>query len=215
MQAVSIALATRAPRMPLGLSLLSRGLITTKQLKKAAGEQKETGAEIAEILVRQQAVSEKQVTDIRAAEWGCPVFALPEHPVEVGVRIPSTLLEAYSMIPVHFAPATNLLLIGFVHGIDYGLLYTVERLTGCKTKPCFVTPSSFQLRMQQTRQMPKSSTKASSFEAIQSPAEIARTLCTTGLDIEADEAFIGRCREYMWARLKCRLTSVDLLFKIR
>ena len=71
--------AAYVARMPLGLNLISHGLVTIEQLKKATDEQKETGGEIGELLVRQGAVSEKQVTAIRAAEWGCPVFTIPKH----------------------------------------------------------------------------------------------------------------------------------------
>ncbi len=51
------------------------------------------------------------------------------------------------------------------------------------------------------------------FESIQTPAEIARILCASGLEIEADEAFIEKCKEYLWARLKSGPKAVDLLFR--
>ena len=51
------------------------------------------------------------------------------------------------MIPVHYVATTNLLLVGFVHSVEYGLLYAIEQITGCETKPCFVTPSDFQMQM--------------------------------------------------------------------
>ena len=71
-------------RTPLGLNLISHGLLTIEQLKKATDEQKEAGGEIGELLVRQGSVSEKQVTAIRAAEWGCPVFTVPKHAIRIG-----------------------------------------------------------------------------------------------------------------------------------
>ena len=79
--------------MPLGLNLISHGLLTIEQLKKATDEQKEAGGEIGELLVRQGFVSEKQVTAIRAAEWGCPVFAVPKHATRIGINIPATLMR--------------------------------------------------------------------------------------------------------------------------
>ena len=132
-------------RMPLGLSLISHGLVTIEQLRKATDEQKEAGGEMGELLVRQGFVTEKQVTAIRAAEWGCPVFAVPKHPTRIAISLPPTLMRIYSMIPVHHAERTDLLLVGFVHTIEYGLLYAIEHMTGCETKPCFVTPSDFQV----------------------------------------------------------------------
>ena len=204
-------------RMPLGLNLINHGLLTIEQLKKATDEQKEAGGEIGELLVRQGSVSEKQVTAVRAAEWGCPVFAVPKHPMRIGINVPSTLMRIYSMIPVHYVVTTNLLLVGFVHNVEYGLLYAIEQITGCETKPCFVTPSDFQTQMQQQQkelEQPGSTpARELKFESIQTPAEIARILCTSGVEIEADEAFIGKCKEYLWARLKSGPQAVDLLFR--
>src|ERR1700733_6801180 len=186
-------------RMPLGLNLISHGLLTIEQLKKATDEQKEAGGEIGELLVRQGSVSEKQVTAVRAAEWGGPVFAVPKQALRIGINVPSTLMRIYSMIPVHYVVRTNLLLVGFVHNVEYGLLFAIEQITGCETKPCFVTPSDFKTQMQQQQEhLEQPGFKELKFERIQTAGEIARTLCTSGLEIEADEAFIGKCKEYLW-----------------
>jgi hypothetical protein len=209
--------ASRVPRMPLGLNLIGQGLLTVEQLKKATEEQKEAGGEIGELLVRQGAVSEKQVTAVRATEWGCPVFTVPKRAIRIGINLPSTLIRLYSMIPVHYAVKSNLLLVGFVHSVEYELLFAIEQITGCETKPCFVTPSDFQMQMQQQQKELEqpSFTPASElqFENIQTAAEIAGTLCTSGLEIEAEEAFIGKCKDYLWARLKSGPKAIDLLFK--
>ena len=205
-------------RMPLGLSLISHGLLTIEQLKKATDEQKESGGEIGELLVRQGSVSEKQVTAVRATEWACPIFAVPKHAIRIGINLPSTLMRIYSMIPVHYVVRTNLLLIGFVHNVEYGLLYAIEQMTGCETKPCFVTPSDFQMQMQQQEReeerVGNTPARELKFESIQTAAEIAGTLCISGLEIEADEALIGRCKEYLWARLKSESQAVDILFRV-
>jgi Type II secretion system (T2SS), protein E, N-terminal domain len=164
--------------------------------------------------VRQGSVSEKQVTAVRAAEWGCPVFAVPKQAIRIGINVPSTLMRIYSMIPVHYVVRTNLLLVGFVHNVEYGLLLAIEQITGCETKPCFVTPSDFKTQMQQQQKhLEQQGFKELKFERIQTAGEIARTLCTSGLEIEADEAFIGKCKEYLWARLKSGPRAIDLLFR--
>jgi hypothetical protein len=205
---------SHAERMPLGLSLISHGLLTIEQLRKATEEQKEAGGGIGEILVRNGSVTEKQVTAIRAAQWGCPIFAVPRHAARIGISIPQTLVQPYSMIPLHYSSATNSLLVGFVHGIEYGVLYAIEQITGCKTTPCFVTPSDF-LQMQQREQPQDSPAKEVTFERVQTPGEMARILCSTSLEIEADEAYIEKCKEYVWARLKCSSNTIDLLFKAK
>lgn len=204
-------------RMPLGLNLISHGLLTIEQLKKATDEQKEAGGEIGELLIRQGSVSQKQVTAVRAAEWGCPVFAVPKQPARIGINLPATLMRIYSMIPVHYVGTTNLLLVGFVHNVEYGLLYAIEQMTGCETKPCFVTPSDFETQMKQQQkelgQPGFAPVRELTFESIQNAQEIARALCASGLEIEADEAFIGKCKEYLWARLKSESQAIDFLFR--
>jgi hypothetical protein len=199
--------------MPLGLILINRGLLTIDQLRKATNEQKDAGDEIGELLVHQGLLTEKQVTATRATQWGCPVFAVPPHAVRIAVNIPRALLQIYSMVPVHYVAATNLLLVGFVHGVEYGLLYAIEQMTGCKTRPCFVTPSDFRVQMQQREQLQEPFFKEMIFERIHTPAEVARILCSSSLEIEADEASFVKCKEYLWARLKSDSEAVDLLFK--
>jgi type IV pilus assembly protein PilB len=202
--------------MPLGLNLISQGLLTIEQLKKATAEQKESGLEIGEFLVRSGFVTEKQVTATRANDWGCPVFSVPRQPACTGISIPTRLMRLYSMIPVHHVAATNSLLVAFVHGVEYGLLYAIEQMTGCQTKPCFVTPSDFELQLQccgLRQPTPETHAKEVSFEDTYSAAEMAGLLCAHGLEMEADEAYIEKSKDYLWARLKSESTVIDLLFK--
>lgn len=209
--------ANRVERMPLGLMLVSRGLLTSTEFKEVMDEQKEAGVEIGEFLVRRGSVSEKQVTAVRATQWGCPVFAAPKYPMQSKINIPSVFMRLYSMIPLYYVAATNLLLVGFVHNVEYGLLYAIEKMTGCKTQPCFVTPSDFQAQIQEIEQAKERSGETTAneleFESVHSSAEMARILCNYGAHLEADEAIIGKCKEYLWARLKCGPRDVDLLFK--
>lgn len=210
--------AARVERMPLGLSLVSHGLLTYEQLMKATDEQKEVGGEMGELLVRQGLVSEKQVTAVRATEWGCPVFAVPKHPFIIGINLPSALMRIYSVIPVHYVVRSNLLLVGFVHSIEYGVLYAIEQIAGCETKPCFVTPSDFQRQLMQKQKKEQEEplytpARELTFEGIQTAGGMARTLCASGVEIEADEALIQRCKDYLWARLKSESQAVDILFR--
>jgi hypothetical protein len=211
--------ANHVSRMPLGLNLVNRGLVTVEQLREAASKQKEAGGEIGEVLVSNGSVTEKQVTAIRAADWGCPVFAVPQHPVRIKIEVPSTLIRLYLMIPVHYVEATNLLLVGFVQAVEYGLLYTIEQMTGCTTKPCFITPSDFQIQMRHREQAQTRAREAPVKEVksddIKTPAEIAQAICTSGLDMEADEALLSKCKDYVWARLKSGSQAADFLFKVR
>jgi hypothetical protein len=190
---------SRMERMPLGLMLISRGLLTSAELRELREEQKEEGGDIGELLVRRGSVSEKEVTAVRAIQWGCPVFEVPKHATQPCVRIPSALMQFYSVIPLHYVAATNLLFVGFVLGVEYGLLYAIEKMTGCKTQPCFVTPSDFQSQMQQRKQEQTQCGELAlnevKFDSVHSSAEMANILCSYGTHLEADEASIEKCKE--------------------
>ncbi|MGA3008813.1 MAG: hypothetical protein ABSD72_01000 [Terracidiphilus sp.] len=211
------AQASHISRMPLGLIFVSRGLLTSTQLREAVDEQKETDGEIGEILVRRGFLSEMQVTSARAGQWGCPVFAVPQRVMQTEIQIPEALTNFHSAIPLHYVSATKRLLVGFVLGIEYGLLYAIEQMTGCKTQPCFVTPSDFQAQIQLRQLALERSGNVNSavldFENVKSPAEMASILCSYVVDLEADEAIICRYREHFWMRLKCGPRDVDLLFR--
>ena len=157
------------------------------------------------------------MTGGRAVQWSCPVFSVPKHAIRTGIQIPSVLIQLYSAIPLHYVPRTKHLLMGFVHGIEYGLLYAIEQMTGCSTQPCFVTPSDFQTQMQLKEQMQEqcgdTTPKELTFENVQTPAQMAQILCSHGVDIEADHVMMSRCREYIWARLKYGAKAVDLFFR--
>jgi len=203
-------------RMSLGLMLVSRGLLSTEQLKKATEEQKKKGGELGEILVRRGLVGEKQLTAVRAAQWGCPVFSTQKRGLPTSIQIPKTLIEHYSMLPLHYVAATNRLLVGFVHSIHYELLYVMEQMTGCKTEACFVTPSDFKMQMEKrkhTEGMAElSAPNELKYDTTQTPAEMAHILGSYGFDIEVEEAVIGKCKDYLWARLKSGSRSIDFLF---
>jgi hypothetical protein len=204
-------------RVPLGLSLISSGLLTDTQFKQALDQQKESDGDIGDFLVRSGSLSEKQVTAVRATRWGCPVFSVPKRSLQTSIHIPASLLQLYSAIPVHYVAATKVLLMGFVQEIEYGLLYAIEQITGCKTQPCFVTPSDFQSQMQERERSPMLSqgetSKEVRIDGVQTAAEMARTLCNFVVDLEADEARIVKCKDFVWSRLKAGTREVDLLFK--
>ena len=207
--------AGHTPRMPLGLSLIVRGLLTHAQLKEVTDGQEETGSELGELLVRHGLVNEKAITEVRAAEWNCPVFAAPRQMVQTGIRIPTAFLQIYSAIPLHYVPAKRLLLVGFVYRVEYALLYALEQMTGCKTQACFITPGDFETQIHQIARarLDDSSSKEVNVGIAQTPTEMAPTLCKFSIDFEADEARIARCKEYVWARLTCSSTDVDIIFR--
>jgi hypothetical protein len=199
-------------RMPIGLLLLRRGWLREEEFKKATEEQRKTGGEMGELLVSLEFVSEAQVTSVRASQWGCPVFSVSEPTIVAGVYLPPTFVNAYAMTPVHYVSATKSLLVGFVQAVEYGPLYGMEQITGCKAQPCFITASDF--RAQLSAQARQTALEELKFDAIQSSAEMARIVCSYGVLVGANSVAMARCKEYLWTRLKSTAKSVDILFRI-
>jgi hypothetical protein len=198
-------------RMPLGLTMVSRGLLNDEQLRKANEEHKKTGDEIGDLVVRLGYVDEKELTSVRAAQWGAPVYRRPSLPVASNVHIPSTLMSLHSMIPLRHPSGGEGLMVGFVNAIEYGPLYAIEQITKRKAQPCFVTPTDFlaQLETQRTANEPEEMV----YDNVQNPLEMARITCNYGALIDADEISIVRCREFIWTRLQGGKKSADLLFQ--
>jgi hypothetical protein len=62
------------------------------------------------------------------AQWGCPPFSVPKHATQPAIQIPSTLVQLYSAIPLHYVVVTKRLLAGLVVARDYGQLYAIDQV---------------------------------------------------------------------------------------
>lgn len=201
----------RKSRIPLGLLLHSRGVLTKEQLQRVLDWQRTSSVNFGEAAQHLGFATPEQVTAAVAAQWGCAVFPLGEQSAAIQIRIPRLLLELYGMLPVHFAEKERKLLIGFVSGVSYQILYTIEHITSCVVEPCFITagghnrqlhsPSSPFLRDDELR-----------FEQAMAPAEIARIIRNHVVQLGAAQVRIGKCRNYLWARIWGRKRETDLLF---
>jgi hypothetical protein len=113
----------RTSRVPLGLSLLQRGVLTAEQLRIALEQHRSTELNFGDTVQQLGFATQEQVTAAVAAQWACPVFPLGDRRLEVQVRVPRQFLELYGMLPVHYAEAERRLLIGFVSGVQHQVLY--------------------------------------------------------------------------------------------
>lgn len=200
----------RQSRLPLGLLLLSLGSITHAQLQLALQRQRESGGLLGDILCDLRLTTEQEVAVAAAMQWGCPVFTPKSKFSEIQARIPSALMQAYSMAPVHYAAPINKLLVGFVHGIEHQVLTAIERITSCVVAPCFITASdcweSIRCRTGQSNDV--------TFERVASVAEMATIVQSYAFQIGAEEARLEMCRNYLWARLNREGFPTDLIFTL-
>jgi hypothetical protein len=204
----------RSSRIPLGLLLLQRGILTAEQLKIALERRRSSELNFGDVLQQLSFATQEQVTAAVAAQWGCPVFSLGDRQLEVQVRVPRQLLELYRMLPVHFVESDRKLLIGFVSGVQHHVLYTIGDMTSCVVAPCFITPREYDLHLH-SPSTPFLRDDELVFDQMVEAPEMARITSNYVVQIAAERVRLGRCRDYLWARLWGRNREMDLLFRVQ
>ncbi|HEY0759306.1 MAG TPA: hypothetical protein VGD59_08640 [Acidisarcina sp.] len=135
--------------------------------------------------------------------------ALP--PGSFGISIPRALTEQYSMLPLHYAPASRRLLLGFVKRVDHGLLYAIEKMADCTTEPCFLTPRDLEEGLSRRKSRPGN--EEFRFDRPGRASGMAKIVRSYAVESEADEVRFGKARDYLWARLQSPRREIDLLFR--
>jgi hypothetical protein len=205
----------RNHRVPLGLVLLQQGLVSEGTLKAALGAQREAGhGRVGEWLRRLGGVSEPQITRALGAQWACPVFPLQgSHTfLKCAEMVPLAILESVRMIPAHFLAPSRLLYVAFADRIDPSALYAIERMDDCHTHPCLVDESAFDAALDQIRRQPRN--HETCFDSLRDPREVARTACNHALSLQAREARLTACAEFLWMRLMGPRQEGNLTFKM-
>lgn len=206
--------AERAHRVPIGLLLLSRGVIDSDQLRRALTMQKERGeGRLGDWLRRMGAATEADITRALAMQWGCPVFPLER---DLGYRlcaglVPLSLSEAYGMLPVFRSQDGSLLYMGFTGAVDHALLYGIERILGCRTMPCIVGESAYATALSVLESRNETQQEAV-FNSVGDSFEIARTAGSFSEKLGAHEVHLAPVGRSLWVRLLCHSGARDLLF---
>ncbi len=208
------AVKARTPRVPLGLLLLQRGILTGEQLKTALEQHRSSGLNFGDAVQELGFATPEQVTSAVAAQWGCPVFPLGDRPLEVGVRVPRVFLELYGMLPVHYAEIERRLLVGFVSGVRHQVLSTIGHMTSCSVAPCFITAREYQMHLN-SPPTPSVHEDELVFEKIVDTAEMARITTNYVVQLAAERVRLGKCLDYLWTRIWGRNREMDVIFRVR
>jgi hypothetical protein len=141
--------AAHQHRVPLGLVLLSRGVITQEQLRQALEAQRKTGqGRVGEWLIRQKAADEEQVTRALSAQWNCPVLTGAPHDPALASAFPRLLVDSVGAVPLRLA-GRELLYVAFEDKIDRCLVLAVERMLGLKVEAGVLRESDFRRTQQE------------------------------------------------------------------
>jgi hypothetical protein len=205
--------SVRNSRVPIGLLLLSRGVLTSEQLRAGLDHQQSSGLNFGDAVQQLGFATSDQVTAAVASQWACPVFSVGDRQLSVQVRIPRRLLELYRLLPVHFSQSDRRLMIGFVTGVQHQLLYTIGHMTSCPVAACFITGREYELQLNSPLTTFLHEDELV-FEQIVDPAEMARITLNYAVQFAADKVRMGKCREFLWVRIFGRGREMDLLFRV-
>jgi hypothetical protein len=207
-------LKARSSRVPLGLTLLQRGILSAEQLRVSLEHHRLTELNFGDVVQQLGFATQEQVTAAVATQWACPVISLGDRQLEIGVRIPRHFLELYGMLPVHYSELERRLLIAFVSGVQHQVLYTIEHMTGCTVAPCFITAREYQLYLH-SPSTPFLRDDELVFEQIVEPTEMAQITRSYVVQLAAEQIRLGKCRDYLWTRIGGRKREMDLLFRMQ
>jgi hypothetical protein len=204
----------KSHRIPIGLLLLSRGMINDVQLKQALELQRTRGSgRIGKFLQEIQAVSEQDITSGLAAQWGCSVYPLDRAREfrQCASLLPLPLMENGHMLPVHYLRLQQTLYLAFVEGIDRTALYAVEQMLHMRTIPCVVTESAMLDALEELRALGDAPTTI--FDGRIEPHEMARTTRSYACQVGAKDAWIARSGRFFWIRMQTAKDRKDILFQ--
>jgi hypothetical protein len=202
----------RPHRVPLGLLLVSRGLISSAQLQEALRRQRERpGARLGSVLLETQALDETSLTAALGIQWGCPVFPLANSRAyrECAGLVPLALLQWRGILPAHHAPATGVLHVAFTRRIDYTLLYAIEQMCGVRAVPC-VAPDRLVAEALQQLQVPPS--EESVFDSVRGPHDMAHLAAGYAGKLGAARVQMAGAADHVWLRFENARGSHHLLF---
>ncbi|HZP64525.1 MAG TPA: hypothetical protein VFB28_14010 [Terriglobales bacterium] len=199
-------------RMPLGLLLVSRGILSHEQLKTALDQHRATGMNFGDIVQELGFATQQHVTAAVAAQWACSVFSLGDRPLPAEIHIPKCLLENYEMLPVHFSQIGRRLMVGFVTRVQHHMLYTIEQLTSCNVTPCFITATEYRKHMQSLALVENKNELL--FDCHNSVSEIAKLVRNYACQSGSEEARLGVCRDHLWVRILGG-HEMDLVFRLQ
>lgn len=201
-------------RLPLGLLLLSHGVITRRQLESALEMQRINGrGRIGEWLQRLGYADEREITRALSIQCGRPMINGDAARFLDGCGIPAEILTENKILPVHYrAENEHRLYLAGCNEIDPVILSEIEQMLGCTALGCIASESIVKREIERAR---TSSRDDIVFETPQCWTEMTQVCLSYALQLGASEMRTARCGAYLWIRLKNAKRWANLLFRIR
>ncbi len=122
----------RTLKTRIGEMLIERNLISQKQLDRALEEQKEKGGYISQHLISLGFVSEINIAECLASQYGFAYLPLDRyeiHPQTLKI-IPFKLINIYSLLPIE--RSGNSLEVAMANPLNEGVINMLKQVTGCE-----------------------------------------------------------------------------------
>jgi hypothetical protein len=160
-------------------------------------------------------VTEEQVTQVLGLQWSIPVFPLGQSRrfLECARLVPLPLLKVAEMLPVHHIAASQHLYVAFVDRINYSALYAVEKVLDCHTEPCLAIQSQVLDALDELQG--KHPSTEILLDDISEADEIASSILTSSLRLEATNVRMSGFDGYIWSRIIYSQNHADLVFRTR
>ena len=200
-------------RIPLGLLMVARGKLTHLEVRAALEAQRRARyGKIGEWFEKLGFATEEDVTAALALQWGCPV-ASSFDPATVNSpgEIPLPVLEAFQMLPLHYAPSTNTLYLAFGERVDHAALYAIERILECRTLPCVAGRKTVARQLEQMRQQNRPQDVEFSTCDL---GEMGRITSSYVTRISPETVRLSRIGRFIWLHLRAKGAPTNLLFRL-
>lgn len=194
-------------RVPFGLVLLSRSIITQEQLRKALEAQRKAGAgRLGEWLRRQKAIDEEHVARALSAQWNCPVLAgVPHDSVAMAPTLPRLLIDSFGAVPLRLA-GREILYVAFEDKIDRCLVLAIERMLGLKVEAGVLRDSEFDLARQGILRAPFPKTR---LLEVANMRGLVHAVAETLEERKPARSRIVRTGNYFWLRIWRSPTAIE------
>jgi predicted adenine nucleotide alpha hydrolase (AANH) superfamily ATPase len=128
-------------------------------------------------------------------------------------EIPTPLLESFRMVPVDFVEATSTLHIAFGEGIDYSVLYAIERMLDCHTQACLCSPGVLRQTLADIGEQRRQTETV--FDRVADAVEFARIIRSYAAKVSASEIRMALCGSCIWVRLdRTAQKALNLIFRV-
>jgi hypothetical protein len=185
-------------RVPLGLVLLSTGAVTRADLRRALTKQLHSQERIGDVLRRECGLTDMQVAEALALQWGCGVETAASAHIESMASIaPAALFQQAAMLPVRLN-RTDGIHVAFAHSVDTQAVFALQRVHGLPVRPGIAPVAEWQ---QGYERLMHADRVTAHIEDCADLAEIQREVVRSVRQLQPIESRWVRAHDLYWLRM--------------